>query len=1130
MMENGRSFSKRRGSALLIVMGMFAFMIVSAVSFSVYMRSSRKPSSFVRRNALSRQIVRAALARAIEEVDTAIGNDPFPGFGRNHQISPEPGKEEPFSGETFANRIDDRRCKDLWYGRVFTPSNACSLKTTVPTLTLEALGYLPPPLINEVRYGSRHTRTAQWRSFNYGLGRYAFTAVNVSDFFNLTDLVIEEGADAGKPRPVNRSSAPYTRVTPAYLFSKAAKINNPGMSDSFADFEDPDICRKFYNNLKPDDYADVPLVSMMDYNLALGEKLNGLGLEVPFYKTIRGQYNDNQVFDYERKNVIPQMFVVGGWDGSEPLASSESANPQNYIDLQNPLHQPLRGNGFPQKITFQDADHSTDFWKRTAALNSRPNHGDRNASLVENCIPVLGQRLLADYLDYDSVPISLCIPSAEETPMIVYAELNNDCVKWTVRVQEDETQAANPSADPPVKRRVKKTFFLKVEVDADIIFGTVYPFKFSPKNGRTYKLDCFMRVFFTADSGNVWTAGGLRATGDGLKLESGAVGNGSFKWGDIQNQTRAAAYFQLKADGPAVDAKDVVGQGKQAEKNAVQQHSPINCAWAAPEVPLAAIEYELNDQNQPETIVNKQSGNDLGAEFTVFDGAWEAKSASVDDFDEILHAGGASTPIYRPSVAIWARIRDNNNHTVDMVPATPSYDNVDGDGYREVFDVGNGEGFFSAAGGGTPLLRFFPKTDGDSEIQFNHKFFSDNNGSEKTVKWLQKAYAANDPRYNWAPEDWKASDDGDNPKENGWLNKVRTFQDNHPNQCDSDIFMQVSDQGYLQSMYELMMIPQVSPIADSVNAIWGKLEGTGAQYNGVLRGLNDSALHEGLMWRTYRSDAFWHRANESDHYYDNPEYRIWGSIEDIGFVESKEGMRVNPYTDLTSLFVGALANMPRDWWAAGTNFAETAEKSYMKPGDSDALKVKEDYLMDLDGEQVMDMARFMMAEFKNNVKDDFEKEANIAVTNNMTNPEVWMWWEHVFNYWNWPMSGTTRFDEYTLRDLDDDKMNDLMTRLTSVDRKFLYGYLKGCFDVKSQLFLIFVRAEPSDGGEGGRAVALVWRDPKPDPRTGKETEDNAGFYLYRDNEVVPVETWRLQLDSRAVPPHRTRILFYRHLD
>jgi hypothetical protein len=78
--------------------------------------------------------------------------------------------------------------------------------------------------------------------------------------------------------------------------------------------------------------------------------------------------------------------------------------------------------------------------------------------------------------------------------------------------------------------------------------------------------------------------------------------------------------------------------------------------------------------------------------------------------------------------------------------------------------------------------------------------------------------------------------------------------------------------------------------------------------------------------------------------------------------------------------------------------------------------------------------------------------------------------------------------------------------LWDVDRKFLYGFWRDCFDAKQQLFIIFVRAEPLmlGGGTadqlppqlGARAVAVVWRDPSPGSNY----------------------------------PHRTRILFYRPLD
>ena len=62
--SNGRD-AGRSGSALLVVLGFLSFMVVSAVAFSIYMRASRAPSSYLRRNASVRQVVKAAVARAI---------------------------------------------------------------------------------------------------------------------------------------------------------------------------------------------------------------------------------------------------------------------------------------------------------------------------------------------------------------------------------------------------------------------------------------------------------------------------------------------------------------------------------------------------------------------------------------------------------------------------------------------------------------------------------------------------------------------------------------------------------------------------------------------------------------------------------------------------------------------------------------------------------------------------------------------------------------------------------------------------------------------------------------------------------------------------------------------------------
>ena len=63
---------------------------------------------------------------------------------------------------------------------------------TVPVLNLEALGYVPPALINDVRYLSRLSWSSKWEYFNFNAGRYAYVAVNVSDYFDVNSMPINE--------------------------------------------------------------------------------------------------------------------------------------------------------------------------------------------------------------------------------------------------------------------------------------------------------------------------------------------------------------------------------------------------------------------------------------------------------------------------------------------------------------------------------------------------------------------------------------------------------------------------------------------------------------------------------------------------------------------------------------------------------------------------------------------------------------------------------------------------------------------------------------------------------------------------------------------------------------------------
>ena len=1056
-------FSDRRGSALLIVLGMFAFMLVSAVSFSIYMRSSRAPSSYVRRKASARHLVKAALARAIDEIDTAIGNDPFPGVGFNHD----------YGGDGLNQ--GDRLKNDNWHGRVFTPSNEVAHAETVSTLTLEGLGYLPPCLINEVRYWSRHTRTAKWRSFNYGLGQYAFTAVNVSDLFDLNSFIDFDGVPKQR---LNRSSSDVGRISPTYLFRSGneSRMNTGGslaagflkaLSDGSGFGSNPSI-------------TEVPFVSMMDFNLALGGNAPG-GITSPFINRLKGSGGTfySSVGDEIARR---QVFMAGGWNGNSNLTYSAYSS-LNRVDLRFPESQPFynlgwfAGDDHSQRTLMNCYETGTDFWIR-----------------MKEHFPVLSIALMCDYLDPDSVPVSLCIPSVEAIPMICGVNLNDDCVKYTARYEP------GPTSEPDATGMKTRTDFCKLEVKIENLeptLTTVYPYQSGSQGASSsFKAEAFARVFFVEDT--------TKADGDindaGLRNAFFSLGD-DFKW-STPNTTAGKAYLEVKGAGN-VETPRVDGRSEGDEK-AVVKNVPISAGSVSRTYVLAKLTFQIDDSGK-ETLINVEDGGELDF--------YNSDLSARVDFAATFKSG--STAKYRPSVALWAHVKDSDDKTVDMVPAIPAYDSVNGlTGNKNVNNFNNVTG----ANAGAPALRFFAQNaDADAGIIPSLDYFKTQNGNERIAKWKQKVYMANDPRYNWAPEQWWAEPTAVNPKD-AWFEKIKAFRTGKI-WCDLDIFMSVSDQGYLQSMYEWLLIPQTRDCrvgSISTGPEWGALENPGSVFDGVVRSSIDNIAHNNLMWRTYRSRAF----NDGNESWD------WGLLDDLPFDDNGVGLRVNPYSDITNVMFAAFANMPRDWWCAGTNWQYDAEKDYMKEGSTD-FKSTQDYVFDWSYEyqDVYAMTAFWMNAFRKDARDLYRADEWIETLDGFS--------DGAQNILDW----TTGEVLWEPQNVDVAKIRTVLEgKMSLADRKFLYGYLKGCFANTHQLFLIFVRAESAAGGggagSGARAVALVWRDPNAplyqnNNGATSRGQDNANIYL-NVNSGLNEESWRL--NARKYPPHKTRILFYHQLD
>ena len=204
----------RKGSALLIVLGVLSFLVVSAVAFAAFMRRARLPSSYLRRTVASRELAKAALARAVDEIDHAIADDVHPGIGNGQMRTWQEGRVT-------------RNAMNTWRDRVFFKENReADARDTTPTLTLEGLAYIPPPLVNEARYWARRSPTAEWQNIPYDIGRFAYCAIDVSDYFDVNRLVAD----------YPRSSAANRRVTIAHLFEDVNHRQAPNGADAWDKF------------------------------------------------------------------------------------------------------------------------------------------------------------------------------------------------------------------------------------------------------------------------------------------------------------------------------------------------------------------------------------------------------------------------------------------------------------------------------------------------------------------------------------------------------------------------------------------------------------------------------------------------------------------------------------------------------------------------------------------------------------------------------------------------------------------------------------------------------------------------------------------------------------------------------
>lgn len=1074
--------SRKSGSALLIVLGFLSFMVVSAVAFAIYMRAERMPSSALRRAVATRHLVHAALAEAIARVDDAVRGDPFPGLCNRDADFKALGN--------FTYRDGNGQAMDVWQGRVFMPPDPLGGTTTretrfapvtetVSVLTLEGLGYLPPGLVNDVRFLSRSSWAAQWQQLPFDAGRFAFCAVNVSDYFDVNRVWANRG----------RTSEAGCRLSLGYLFDKNF---NPAARDAKQvwakeDFQEPDARRfdQFVHTSRPDGQADgntggvngstTPYVSLLDYNLALGK--NGSSSLVPlFFDWIGGSTKGNKTVYYlqgefgeEAKSAARQPFVT----------ESVSTNESWEVDLATAKGQPFYG------LDMSRQNEVREIYK----VNTE---GFFKKGEEKNILSSLDLYTLYDYLDHDNVPLSLAMPCVERVPMV--AALDASALKF-------ELGPITPKTLPPKTESSTKITETLYEFDPQAWFSrgggalkawVLFPFKHGASRSGSFKVQAYLCAFIGpqglplrgACAGGLlprgkaaWKEGEKTAFKDNVFLISACseFKSVSLTEKEIQDEKEAGEMVEF-----FFHLQDVLPSGKQPFVTKIEEQN-------------------LDDNGNPTSAKPTTKWRINTRPYIGLKDNGDLEAASEGDLDENAFQDLAAKELL-PYVCVWVRIVDEDDKTVDLVPACPQddvFNDYDADDPLRTFLKGSFAG--NDSDGVMPLLRF---TGGLNEPFSLNKAVASFPGDTPT--WTPTALYTVDPRFNWAPESWYETSESAEK----WCEVTKALLESdvwREEGHDEDIFLFTSNQGILQSLGEFAFLPDLR-----------NLPGDPSSSFGAYAARAEEALFHECAWTSYPIDRKW--------------YATWAA-QGVGRSTARECL-VNPYTDDRAVMMAALANTPVDYWAAARSMQkdcalrqEEDGKLYNTADDEidtakEALKRAFCTQSEDDGDQLLrkdlvSIADQIMTEMRTGTPGFIESNMG----NNNWNPATA--WEDIWDNlpWNIQKNGNsvTKF-------LGIDLGNNVA--LHSVDRKFLYSYWRDCFANNQQLFLIFVRAEsnalggPGEGTpaqQGGRAVALVWRNPAATRQKGR-------IFDAQQSRQDPKKAD----DDRE--PHQTRVLFYHQFD
>jgi hypothetical protein len=158
----------RRGVALIVVLGLLGLLLISAVSFAVLMRTERNAATNYRHTSSARQMLHAALARAIEDVDIAIGDELCPAWSTNRWV-------------TVGAR--SLKCPENMFFSYYDVGGTGNDPIPARLLTQDVMTYIPA--LYHRRLTENSYNPPEWIPIKYPtggsvIGRYAYAVIDTS--------------------------------------------------------------------------------------------------------------------------------------------------------------------------------------------------------------------------------------------------------------------------------------------------------------------------------------------------------------------------------------------------------------------------------------------------------------------------------------------------------------------------------------------------------------------------------------------------------------------------------------------------------------------------------------------------------------------------------------------------------------------------------------------------------------------------------------------------------------------------------------------------------------------------------------------------------------------------------------